>query len=75
MHFKFFDGIGIWPQGLALTKQAIYCFSHPPVHTSSPHLRGDLGFETFLFRQLSVIAHQFIKQLKLFILNKRMKIE
>jgi hypothetical protein len=51
--------------------QVLYCLSH----TSSSHLRHDLDFENLLLWQLPVVPHLFLKQLKLFILNERMKIE
>jgi hypothetical protein len=49
----------------------LYFFSH----TSSSHLRDDLELENLLFWQLSMVAHLFLKQLTLFILKERMKIE
>jgi hypothetical protein len=51
--------------------QVLYCLNH----TSSSHLRHDLDFENLLFWQFSVVPHLFLKQLKLFILNERIKIE
>jgi hypothetical protein len=42
-------------------------------HISS-HLKDDLNFEN-LFWQLCMVPHLFLKKLRLFILNKRMKIE
>jgi hypothetical protein len=71
MYYTFFGEIGSWTQGFALVKQLVHFLSH----ISSSHLRDDLDFETLLFRQLSVDPHLFLKQLKLFILNKSMKIE
>jgi hypothetical protein len=40
--FFFFDGIGVWTQGFALTGQVIYHLSH----TSSPFVLAILGIES-----------------------------
>jgi hypothetical protein len=71
MYYTFFGGIRFWTQGFALVKQVLYCLSH----TSSSHLRDDLDFENLLFWQLSVVPYLFLKQLSLFILYERMKID
>jgi hypothetical protein len=71
MYYTLFGGIGFWIQDFVLVKKELYCLSY----TSSSHWRDDLDFENLLFKQLSVIPHLFLKQLKLFILNKSIKIE